>query len=247
MGTDVSKIDVSIYIYIHMEANESIAIVTGGPVAPTMAPAPETAVAEAGGFLSSKWFRYGLLVLILAFLGYNLFTYLGKATDVATSTISQAVKPVVKPAVSIAKTAVDAVEDTVEKVAELAEEGVETVVDTTGDVAKQIVSEAKTGITAAADSTAKIAKSGLNKLAEATDMKALNNARARQNREPAVPMADDALSNTQARQTTSQAGYCYIGEQGGIRSCIKVNESDMCMSGDIFPTHAICVNPTLRE
>ena len=233
--------------YIHMEVNGNIATPTSGPVAPIGSSAPETIVTETEGFFSSKWFRYGLLVLILAFLGYNLFTYLGKATDVATSTISQAVKPAVKPAVSIAKTALDALEDTVEKAAEITEEGVDEIVDTAGDLTKEIVGGAKTGITAAADKTAKIAKSGLNKIAEATDMKALTDAHKRQQNAPSQPVADDALSNTQARQTTSQAGYCYIGEQGGIRSCIKVSEADMCMSGDIFPTHAICVNPTLRE
>ena len=38
-----------------------------------------------------------------------------------------------------------------------------------------------------------------------------------------------------------------IGEDRGFRSCIKVNQADMCMSGDIFPSQAICVNPNLRE
>ena len=43
-----------------------------------------------------------------------------------------------------------------------------------------------------------------------------------------------------------QSGFCYIGEDRGFRSCISVGEGDTCMSGDIFPSHALCINPKLR-
>ncbi len=43
-----------------------------------------------------------------------------------------------------------------------------------------------------------------------------------------------------------QSGFCYIGEDRGFRSCISVGEGDVCMSGDIFPSHAVCINPKLR-
>ena len=42
------------------------------------------------------------------------------------------------------------------------------------------------------------------------------------------------------------SGYCYIGEDRGFRSCIKVGESTKCMSGEIFPSREVCVNPRLR-
>ena len=42
-------------------------------------------------------------------------------------------------------------------------------------------------------------------------------------------------------------GYCYIGYDNGRRLCMKVGNSDKCMSGEIFPTHDICINPNLRE
>lgn len=63
----------------------------------------------------------------------------------------------------------------------------------------------------------------------------------------AVPMPDDAGSSTQASKAKSKAGFCYIGEDRGFRSCIKVGEGDKCMSGDIFPTQALCINPKLRQ
>ena len=58
------------------------------------------------------------------------------------------------------------------------------------------------------------------------------------------PVADDATSSTQIPRTKS--GYCYIGEDRGFRSCIEVTKDMKCMSGDIFPTMDVCVNPRLR-
>ena len=60
------------------------------------------------------------------------------------------------------------------------------------------------------------------------------------------PLPDDSMSSTQ-RLGPSKSGYCYIGEDRGFRSCIPVRDGDVCMSGDIFPSQAICVNPSLRE
>lgn len=60
------------------------------------------------------------------------------------------------------------------------------------------------------------------------------------------PLPDDATSSTQ-RVSPGKSGYCYIGEDRGFRSCIEVKDGDICMSGDIFPSQSICVNPSLRE
>jgi hypothetical protein len=54
---------------------------------------------------------------------------------------------------------------------------------------------------------------------------------------------DDAKSSI---QTTGKSGWCFIGEEQGIRSCSNVGVNDVCMSGDVFPSQAICVNPNLR-
>jgi len=61
-----------------------------------------------------------------------------------------------------------------------------------------------------------------------------------------IPEADDATSSTQQFKK-GKSGYCYIGEDRGFRSCIKVGEGDNCISGDIFPSKELCINPNLRE
>jgi hypothetical protein len=59
---------------------------------------------------------------------------------------------------------------------------------------------------------------------------------------------DDAGSTIQnGGPSTGQQGWCYIGEDRGFRSCMEVGANQECMSGDIFPSKQICVNPSLRE
>ena len=85
----------------------------------------------------------------------------------------------------------------------------------------------------------------------ANDNKDLRRRRRRQRRrshsdKTDEPMPDEAGSRTQMSSAKSKSGFCYIGEDRGFRSCIKVSEGENCMSGDIFPTEAVCINPSLR-
>jgi hypothetical protein len=48
------------------------------------------------------------------------------------------------------------------------------------------------------------------------------------------------------RQYTNKEGSCLIGNDRGFNSCINVGRNDYCMSGDIYPTKDICINPSLR-
>jgi hypothetical protein len=54
---------------------------------------------------------------------------------------------------------------------------------------------------------------------------------------------DDSRSSI---QTTGKAGWCFIGEDQGIRTCAEIGVNDGCMSGDVFPSQEICMNPNLR-
>ena len=56
------------------------------------------------------------------------------------------------------------------------------------------------------------------------------------------PSPNDTTSN----KFQPKSGFCFIGEDRGHRSCVEVSESDKCMSGNIFPSMDVCVNPNLR-
>lgn len=47
-------------------------------------------------------------------------------------------------------------------------------------------------------------------------------------------------------QKSTEAGFCYIGYDNGQRDCIDIYEGDVCMSGQIFSSLDICINPKLR-
>ena len=64
-----------------------------------------------------------------------------------------------------------------------------------------------------------------------------------------VPQPDDSIEAVNRARGTHQdkLGYCYVGTDQGYRSCIDVENADECLSGDIFPTRDICINPNLRQ
>lgn len=57
------------------------------------------------------------------------------------------------------------------------------------------------------------------------------------------PQPDESSSSV---QSTGKAGWCYIGMNRNTRTCSQVGVNDLCMSGDIFPSQDICMNPSLR-
>lgn len=82
--------------------------------------------------------------------------------------------------------------------------------------------------------------SALEKIKEDVDKKEVNNN---------VPQPDDTIDSVNRARGTHQdkLGYCYVGTDQGSRSCIDVENQDECLSGDIFPTRDICINPNLRQ
>ena len=82
--------------------------------------------------------------------------------------------------------------------------------------------------------------SALEKIKEDVDKKEVNNN---------VPQPDDSIEAVNRARGTHQdkLGYCYVGTDQGYRSCIDVENPDECLSGDIFPTNEICINPNLRK
>jgi hypothetical protein len=62
-------------------------------------------------------------------------------------------------------------------------------------------------------------------------------------KKPDFLQPDDTSSSI---QLPKKSGYCFIGEDRGFRTCMFVGPRDECLSGDIFPSMEICINPKLR-
>ena len=177
--------------------------------------------------------RATLILLLLALIGFNVFTYLDDITAWFSETFGA-------PFRSVARFLGYAAADTAHATVDVTAQGTKAAVDiaagaaTSGiDVLQQTIDQKGQDQTQDQEQ-----RNNQDMSSNAGLQRALSHAK----KQP--PQPDDATSRT---QRNGKSGYCYIGEDRGFRSCIKVGEEDTCMSGDIFPTHAICVNPRLRK
>jgi len=183
--------------------------------------------------------RYGIIILILAFLGLNIFASLGLLTD----NLVELFKPIL---VFLGYS----VGETIKQTTDVTTEGTKAVVDATTSA----ISE---GTTAVADTTQNAVNSAVNAIERRIDPDRAHTINALDDAERKLttqinqkrldsPQPDDSGSRSQLSKNSNKSGYCYIGEDRGFRSCIQVNEDDYCMSENIFPSKDICINPKLR-
>ena len=173
-----------------------------------------------------------IIILILAFLGFNIFVYLAKGTQDIANFFAPLTEKLFGATVSATGQTVDVAAEGAKAVVS----GTATTVNT-GLSAVQNVTPNSAGSSIQSQpvqgqSTSRPSDSGLNK--------ALNNAQ-EQNQDY---QAHEASSSVHSGG--GQSGWCFVGEDRGFRSCALVNEDDKCMSGDIFPSQELCINPNLR-
>ena len=192
----------------------------------------------------TSYTRVGLIVVILLFLGVNIFSYLGDFLQI----VKEALAPLLK---NILESLGYVVTETTKDVAQLSAEGAKLGIDVAAGTVESGVNviqgqlDIEQGSSSSSGNTNNLQNNQGKSKAFDSISSSLSSALAdaEYNSEP---MPDDATSSTQ-RSGPSKSGYCYIGEDRGFRSCIQVKDGDTCMSGDIFPSQAICVNPSLRE
>ena len=186
-----------------------------------------------------------IIILILAILGFNVFFYLAKGTQ----TFSDIFGPIIKyitglfayTSALITKQIVTGSATGTKAGVDIAAETVTGSIDAVGNTAKQLVMGADSSKTTIAS------QPFLKKSIATIEADTLTNTLNRAPEDGNTYEADDAISSIQASKSSGKSGWCYIGEDRGFRSCIQVGENDKCMSGDIFPSHDICVNPNLRK
>jgi hypothetical protein len=197
-----------------------------------------------GGFFSNiSWITWLVIILVLAFLGINIFMYLAKGTQYITDTFS----PILSFfGSSFGNLLGNTTKQVVNTSAAGATAGINVVAGTvTGGIDAVQGSPSNTTTTSAPVSSTIPPPDSLQ---TSTLNNALNNAASAtgSGSSSAAYQADDSYSSIQSANSSGKAGWCYIGEERGIRSCSQVGVNDTCMSGDIFPSNEICVNPNLR-
>lgn len=235
METSKSKIPSGITIDIDASPEQSkpSSILEFSTSFPTVETTPPTSNSKDGFFTSNgktNFFRIGLIIIILLFLGVNIFSYLGNFLQkVKDSHIIQ----------SILKTLGYGITETTKDITQVTAEGAKLGVDVAAGTVESGIDVIQGQLDI--DPNQKQTTPSNKQQQDPSLNSAL--AHAEDNTEP---QPDDASSSTQ-RLGTGKSGYCYIGEDRGFRSCIKVKEGDTCMSGEIFPSQQLCVNPNLRE
>lgn len=215
--------------------------------APALAPASapsfdytEPVAADDMSSTTSLVVRGALVVLLLALIGFNVFTYLDDITQWFSDTFGG-------PFQYVARVFGYAVTDTAQTTVDVTAQGTKSAVDIASGAATSGINVLQQTIGQRDDQRDDQTQTQKNQTQPSATQDMGSNAglqRALSHAKNESPQPDDATSRT---QRIGKSGYCYIGEDRGFRSCIKVGEEDTCMSGDIFPTQAICINPRLRQ
>jgi len=203
------------------------------------------------------WQTWLIIILILALLGFNIFIYLAKGTGAVAEFIDKYFGPLLKFfGISVLETT----KQTVNVSATGTKAGVDAVADTTTgaiDVVEQGIQGSSSGQQAPS--------SGQNTTGQQASSSQKNSMPVQQQIQQAGSVSEwrsdaldsalnDASRNTEPQpdesissvQSSGKAGWCYIGTDRNIRTCSQVGANDVCMSGDIFPSQDICMNPNLR-
>jgi hypothetical protein len=190
-----------------------------------------TGYQEDYGLSTIPWYFWLMLVLVLAFFGFNIFVYLAKGTD----DISNFFGPIIEKIGSFFGVVLV---NTADQTASVAATGATAIATSVGATQGASVANLKP-VTDAAQNTSLYTI--LNSVSPETNKKAASPS---DNNEEYA--ADDSYSSIQQRKSANKAGWCYIGEDRGFRTCAQISEKDTCMSGNIFPSQDICINPSLR-
>jgi hypothetical protein len=75
----------------------------------------------------------------------------------------------------------------------------------------------------------------------------LDNALNNSNVSSGEPNADSSENPIQKPISSGKQSWCLVGEYQGKRGCIEVNEHDRCLSGQVFPSQKMCLNPNLTQ
>lgn len=170
-----------------------------------------------------------VIVILLAFLGFNIFVYLAKGTQAVADVFAPITKTLFGTGVAVTSQAID-----------VSAEGAKAVVEETAGVLTSGLTAVQNITPNGATATSSV-KGGPVNQPDTTQPSPLNKAL-----NTAAPEyeAHEASSSV---HMSGKAGWCYIGDDRGFRTCGEVGVNDTCMSGDIFPTQEICMNPNLRQ
>ena len=232
-------------------------------------------------FFTTHWLTmlfWGGIILLIAFLGINVFKYLSDFTDFVTkifkplvTSVTNLMGDVSKQTINVSATGTKGIIDTAASTTTGGIDLLQKQINSTGasdskstDSTKSVKSTDSTKSVKSTDSTKstksdtsdtsdKTSKSDdtteVTKASDDTDVSTIQDSNDYDVAEVSDPMPfvqDTTVQSNTVSGKGGKSGYCYIGTENGIRTCAKVGKNNICMSEEIFPTRAVCMNPKLR-
>ena len=208
-------------------------------------------------------FFWIFIILLLAFLGFNIFKYLAQGTDIVTALLS----PI---AYVIAMVSGDTAKTTLQHTSQ----GAQTIATESSNFLQILLKFITDLFNNSINFIATTSTSGINYLQSTIKQDKITSTKENENQnkdedenegeegdlknerkiENRVQDVSNSIKNLIVKKedkvpepsSSEQYGYCYVGKENNIRHCAKVSSKSKCMSGDIFPTMDLCINPKLR-
>ena len=208
-------------------------------------------------------FFWIFIILLLAFLGFNIFKYLAQGTDIVTALLS----PI---AYVIAMVSGDTAKTTLQHTSQ----GAQTIATESSNFLQILLKFITDLFNNSINFIATTSTSGINYLQSTIKQDKITSTKENENQNPdedenegeegdlknerkienRIQDVSNSIKNLIVKKedkvpepsSSEQHGYCYVGKENNIRHCAKVSSKSKCMSGDIFPTMDLCINPKLR-
>ena len=202
---------------------------------------PSVETGDASSFLDSlskiSLTTWLIIIFILAFLGLNIFVHLAKGTEGVTRFFGPLIDKIFGAFISVTGQTVD-----------VAAEGAKAVVGGSADVIDASLTSVQNVTPTGSNASSSLPKQSITPQQDITINNTLNKAlnTAQQSQQGGSNEDYEAHEASSSVHSAGKAGWCFVGEDRGFRTCAEVGVNDDCMSGDIFPSQELCVNPNLR-
>ena len=218
-------------------------------------------------FTSITWQTWIIIILLLALIGINIFAYLAKGTQATATIFDQIFGPFLK---LFGYTTIETTKQTIQTSATGTTAGVNVVADTSVNALNNVEQSVQNGASMPLPTSG--TSVGLSTQPQtqtnsipsgqiaASSQKGVSlqkqyaaEATAEQYKQDSLEKALSSAAQTGGEVqpfdntiSTGKAGWCFIGDDLGVRTCASIGLNDVCMSGDVFPSQEICMNPNLR-
>jgi hypothetical protein len=174
-----------------------------------------------------------LLLLIFSFLGINLLSISGGFIQ----TISNIFGPLVKEILStLGYTTGTVIDKSSDFIADTSIAGIQIANGTFNSIGDLLKKASQGNINE--ESKKQLDSVSLNQTINTASQK-LN--------EPTPNSTSSPIQSATAITTSPGNNWCLVGEYQGRRGCVELGNSDKCLSGQVFPSQKICLNPTITN